>query len=106
MAALPQPSGIAALNSQPAKRAIDESKSHTATPRSSTPPAQIAPVWNLDTASTTDQPGRRGTMEERAKALAEVTSTSKLSTVRCYANFNVHRGRALQVPVHIANGSG
>jgi cell division cycle 20-like protein 1 (cofactor of APC complex) len=38
MAALPQPSGIAALNSQSAKRAIDESKSHTATPRSSTPP--------------------------------------------------------------------
>jgi cell division cycle 20-like protein 1 (cofactor of APC complex) len=56
MAALPQPSGIAALNSQPAKRAIDESKSHTATPRSSTPPrsdrTRLEPRYSLDNGPT------------------------------------------------------
>ncbi|RGP72842.1 cell division cycle 20 cofactor-apc complex [Fusarium longipes] len=54
MAALPQPTGIAALNSQPAKRAIDEPKSHTATPRSSTPPrsdrTRLEPRYSLDNA--------------------------------------------------------
>lgn len=56
MAALPQPSGIAALNSQPTKRAIDESKSHTATPRSSTPPrsdrTRLEPRYSLDNGPT------------------------------------------------------
>ncbi|GKU02041.1 cell division cycle 20 cofactor-apc complex [Fusarium langsethiae] len=56
MAALPQPSGIAALSSQPAKRAIDESKSHTATPRSSTPPrsdrTRLEPRYSLDNGPT------------------------------------------------------
>jgi len=44
-------------------------------------------------------------MEEKVKVLVELISTSMLSTVRYYANFNAHSGRVLQVPVHIASGS-
>lgn len=54
MAALPEAAGMAALNHQSAKRAIDESKSHTATSRSSTPPrsdrARLEPRHSHDNA--------------------------------------------------------
>lgn len=52
MVVLPETAGLAALNQHSAKRANDESKSHTATPRSSTPPrpdrARLEPRHSLD----------------------------------------------------------
>lgn len=68
-------------------------------------PAQIAPDWNPDIASTTDQTALLATSEEKVKVPVRALLISMQSIVRCYVNFNVLTERVLLVLVRIANGS-
>jgi hypothetical protein len=68
-------------------------------------PAQIAPAWSPDIASTTDQIALPVTSEGKVKVPVRALLISMRSIVRCYGNSNALTEKVPLVLVLIANGS-